>query len=290
MGLHITSKFNKLYISNRCTILHVNYTWKIHYNLVQETNLDLPLFSENQAYRSYIDSFLMTVEEQFGLSGSKFMSIEIRFHLSQRKCWLGHRATSLDKGISFQTALFFCLCSNGFSVIIPQSCRNPQNQYLILFENELSYKRHTCLKVPRISVHTDPSRSQWQSLGHFWWNFNWGAFHLLCCSLLHSSVTAPIMLPPPPGPCSLMTLAQWILGYQDTWLLCRTWGTDSPQHCWRLCGIYCEQEKQVMLFPGALEAATTSWLLRMFPEPAPKFWHPMYKGGPQGPEIFPRRL
>lgn len=206
--MYITSKFNKLYISNRCTILHVHYTWKKHYKLVQKANLDLPLFSENQACQSYIDSFLMTMEEQLCLSGSKWMSIEICFRLSQQKCWLGHRATSLDKGISFQIVCFSACVAMAFQLSSHKVCRNPQNQYLISFENELSYKRHTCLKVLRISVHTDPSWSQWQSLGHFWWHFNRGAFHLLCCSLLHSNVTAPIMFPPPPRPCSLMILAQ----------------------------------------------------------------------------------
>lgn len=159
MGLYIMSKFNKLYISNRCTILHVNYAWKKLNKLVQKTNLDLPLCSENQACRSYIDSFLMTLEEQPCLSGSKLMSIEICFHLSQQKCWLGHRATSLDKGISFQTVCFSASVAMALQLSSHKVRRNPQNQCLIFFENELSYKRHTCLKVLSISVLTNPSRS-----------------------------------------------------------------------------------------------------------------------------------
>lgn len=125
-------------------------------------------------------------------------------------------------------------------------------------------------------------------MGHSWCNFSRSAFHLLCCSLLRSSVIALITLPPPPGPCNLMTLAQWILGIRTHGSFVGP-GVDSPQHCWALYDIYCEQEKQFMLFPEALEAATTCWLLRVFPEPTKKFWHPMYKWGPQSPEIFPRR-
>lgn len=177
-----------------------------NYKMVQKQNIDIPLFSENQAWQSYIASFLMTLEEQPCLSGSKYWWVIDPFPPELTGTLAGHRATLWTKGSPF--SLFLCLCGKGLWLKTPERISESRKPIAyFLWQRPQSQKTHDWRVGISGHLCTVILHSHWSIC---WYNWRKGTLHLRHCSLLCSRV---LYQEGSPQPCSLtVTLSSELWG------------------------------------------------------------------------------
>ena len=90
------------------------------YKMVQRQNINIPLFRKSGLAILYCLSFLMTLEEQPCLSGSKYWWVIDSFSPELTGRLASHRATLWTKGSPFSLCLFLCLCGKGLWLNTPE--------------------------------------------------------------------------------------------------------------------------------------------------------------------------
>ena len=168
------------------------------YKMVQRQNINIQLFRKSGLAILYCLSFLMTLEGQPCLSGSKYWWVIDSFSPELTGRLASHRATLWTKGSPFSLCLFLCLWQGALAEH-PREAIGIQKTNSLFSLTMTSATKDTHAWRLAISGHlcTLILHSHWLIC---WYNWRKGTLHLLHCSVLCSRV---LYQEGSPQPCSL---------------------------------------------------------------------------------------